>query len=126
MPVRLPHSGIHRLQQKLLSSDDQAARLQIGVAMPSDDYTAVGGGGGALKLKGAKVTKKKKKSKDKSDLEKNIGAGGSGKGVAERGSLPREEPEEHGEGSTKTESERRHDELKKKRVYGNRPLKTFS
>lgn len=120
MPVRLPHSDIHRLQQKLLASDDQAARLQIGVAMPSDDYTTVGGGG-ALKLKGAKVTKKKKR-KDKSDLEKNLGAGPSGKEVAERGSLPREEPEEDEAVSTKTDSERRHDELKKKRVCGTRHL----
>lgn len=86
--------------------------------MPSDDYTTVGGGG-ALKLKGAKVTKKKKR-KDKADLEKNLGAGLSGKEVAERGSLPREQPEEHEEGETKTESERRHDELKKKRVCGHK------
>lgn len=92
--------------------------------MPSDDY-AVATGGGALKLKGAKVSKKKKK-KDKSDLEKNLG-----KEVVRKDKLPseerREDEEERGEEeeqipeANKTESERRHDELRKKRVR-----KTFS
>lgn len=84
--------------------------------MPSDEYAPVGGGG-ALKLKGAKVTKKKKK-KDKSDMEKNIGGDAGGKEVAERQSHPRANPDPEGDApvSTKTESERRHEELRKKRV----------
>jgi protein FAM32A len=87
--------------------------------MPSDDY-AVAAGGGALKLKGFKVSKKKKK-KDKSDLEKNLG-----KEVVKKDKSPshdhrepdeeREDGEEPTTDAHKTESERRHDELRKKRV----------
>jgi protein FAM32A len=90
--------------------------------MPSDDYAPIGGGG-ALKLKGAKVTKKKKSRKtDKSSaLEKTL-AGSSADGTApvdkdkspaaaaaddagDRLPLPQ-----------KTEAERRHEEVRRKRV----------
>lgn len=89
--------------------------------MPSDDYAYAGGGGGALKLKGAKVGKKKKR-KDKSDLEKNLAT--TTKEDAPKDKAPGEEerdPELEDEEihkDTKTESERRHDELRKKRVCG--------
>lgn len=89
--------------------------------MGSDDYAAVGGRG-ALKIKGAKVHKKKKR--DKTDLEKNLETG-----VVKREDKKRnkkDEDEEQGlvaQGDTderseaqKTESERRHEEIKKKRV----------
>lgn len=93
--------------------------------MPSDDYAAIGGG--ALRLKGAKVQKKKKKKRSKTDLEKNISKGddnadargiddhgddGPKKAVAEQG-----EPEDdEAPAVPKTESERRYEEVKKKRV----------
>lgn len=85
--------------------------------MASDEYSVVGGGG-ALKLKGAKVHKKKKK-RDKSDLEKNIG-----KEVAKKGNAAEdkakdkadEEDEDDRPVVQKTESEKRHEEIKRKRV----------
>lgn len=91
--------------------------------MPSGDYTAVGGG--ALKLKGAKVQKKKKK-RDKADLEKNISTGQGS--VTKTDSPPTtakptddaEEQNSHSDNDTpvamKTESERKYDEIRKKRV----------
>ncbi|KAH7152158.1 hypothetical protein B0J13DRAFT_673226 [Dactylonectria estremocensis] len=102
--------------------------------MASDEYSVVGGGG-ALKLKGAKVHKKKKK-RDKSDLEKNLG-----KEVAKKGSPADEtkadgkvdeEDEDDRPAVQKTDSEKRHEEIKRKRLLqmaessGSRPdlLKT--
>ncbi|KAF4984943.1 hypothetical protein FDECE_16951 [Fusarium decemcellulare] len=107
--------------------------------MGSDEYTAVGGGG-ALKLKGAKVHKKKKK-RDKTDLEKNLGTGkrerkddGDDDDDNKRKKTddePRDEEDEEHE-VQKTEAEKRHEEIKKKRLLqlaessGSRPelLKT--
>ena len=87
--------------------------------MASDEYSVVSGGG-ALKLKGAKVQKKKKK-KDKSSLEKVIATGE--KGVVKKSNLPAEEGKADDKDSDderpavqKTESERRHEETKRKRV----------
>ncbi|KFA55085.1 hypothetical protein S40293_03533 [Stachybotrys chartarum IBT 40293] len=95
--------------------------------MPSDEYSAVGGGG-ALKLKGAKVVKKKKKMSSKSDLEKNLSQGDNA--VARTGSpgkdktkktdeVPDEEKEDHIDvpaSRRMTESERQFEALKKKRL----------
>ncbi|PHH82565.1 hypothetical protein CDD82_5585 [Ophiocordyceps australis] len=93
--------------------------------MPSDDYAAVGGG--ALKLKGAKVHKKgtKKKNKAKSSLEQAL----SVHQASESRPDPNEKPNEKHDGVNdeardvleppgvlKTESERRHDEARKKRL----------
>ncbi|TQS32339.1 hypothetical protein Golomagni_07346 [Golovinomyces magnicellulatus] len=102
--------------------------------MPSDDYVAVGGGG-ALKLKGAKINKKKKKKSTKTDLEKNLADGGSSKEVSKKDKDPQDEQDDHeddGPAPMKTESERRHDEIRRKRLLevagqsGSRPelLKT--
>ncbi|PHH60919.1 hypothetical protein CDD81_1030 [Ophiocordyceps australis] len=83
--------------------------------MPSDDYAAVGGG--ALKLKGAKVHKKgsKKKSKAKSSLEKTLSVG---QASDEQHDAVNDEAHNDSETSVvlKTESERRHDEARKKRL----------
>lgn len=86
--------------------------------MASDDYTAVGGGG-ALKLKGSKVHKKKKKRDKKTDLEKNLDTG-KREGPdpdkkKEADDEPRDEEDDRPE-AQKTEAEKRHDEIKKKRV----------
>ncbi|KAH7264264.1 hypothetical protein FSOLCH5_010215 [Fusarium solani] len=102
--------------------------------MASDDYTAVGGGG-ALKLKGSKVHKKKKKRDKKTDLEKNLDTG-KREGPdpdkkKEADDEPRDEEDDRPE-AQKTEAEKRHDEIKKKRLLqlaessGSRPelLKT--
>ncbi|KYK61578.1 hypothetical protein DCS_02721 [Drechmeria coniospora] len=108
--------------------------------MPSDDYTAVGGGG-ALRMKGAKVQKKKKK-KDKSALgkglldsaEKAMVKQGDGKSDKRPTSEDREADEDDCAAPVpqKTESERRYEEVKRKRLLdmtkssGSRPelLKT--
>ncbi|UPK93377.1 hypothetical protein LCI18_004312 [Fusarium solani-melongenae] len=103
--------------------------------MASDDYTAVGGGG-ALKLKGSKVHKKKKKRDKKTDLEKNLDTGkregpDPEKKNKEADDEPRDEEDDR-PGVQKTEAEKRHDEIKKKRLLqlaessGSRPelLKT--
>lgn len=94
--------------------------------MPSGDYAITGGG--ALKLKGAKVQKKKKKRKDKSDLEKNLSTGHDGVIVKKTNESPPPadntgDQEEDGQvrddevpEARKTESERRYEEVKKKRV----------
>ena len=76
--------------------------------------------GGALKLKGSKVEKKKKKKKPKSDLEKNLAvaeideskkAAKSPEAAAAEG----EQPEER-QAPQKTEAEKRHEEIRRKRV----------
>ncbi|OAA40020.1 hypothetical protein NOR_06014 [Metarhizium rileyi] len=93
--------------------------------MPSGDYTAVTGG--ALKLKGANVQKKKKKRKDKSDLEKNMSTGGDASVPEKYDSLATHEQtdkSDHGGHQSdddvtaprKTESERKYDEIRKKRL----------
>ncbi|RGP79948.1 hypothetical protein FLONG3_1892 [Fusarium longipes] len=105
--------------------------------MGSDDYAAIGGGG-ALKLKGAKINKKKKK-RDKTDLEKNLDTGSKdeekrkkkNKQDDEEDELRNEHNEEQPE-VQKTEAQKRHEEIKKKRLLklaessGSRPelLKT--
>ncbi|KAF5026528.1 hypothetical protein F66182_1388 [Fusarium sp. NRRL 66182] len=105
--------------------------------MGSDDYAAVGGGG-ALKLKGAKVHRKKKK-RDKTDLEKNLDVGNKDdekkkrrKEKEEDVDEPRDEDDEEKPETQKTEAQKRHEEIKKKRLLqlaessGSRPelLKT--
>ncbi|QPG97240.1 hypothetical protein C2857_006016 [Epichloe festucae Fl1] len=96
--------------------------------MPSGDYIITGGG--ALKLKGAKVQKKKKKKrKDKSDLEKNLSTGDEGVIVKKTKESPPpadktlDQEEDDGQArddevpeARKTESERRYEEVKKKRL----------
>ncbi|KAK3196002.1 hypothetical protein K4F52_000870 [Lecanicillium sp. MT-2017a] len=109
--------------------------------MPSDDYKSFGGGG-ALKLKGAKVDKKKKKKAPKPDLEKNLSAGDEKAVSKRRGSdaeddkkkndKPASDNEDERPVVPKTESERRYEETRKKRLLkmaeqsGSRPelLKT--
>ena len=92
-------------------------RLQSGqasLAMPSGDYAAVGGG--ALKIKGAKVQKKKKK-RDKSSVEKTLNED-------ERSVAKKDDNKEDTDGRTeedshqdrKTESEKRYEEVRRKRV----------
>ncbi|KAF4992003.1 hypothetical protein FGRMN_7457 [Fusarium graminum] len=105
--------------------------------MGSDDYAAIGGGG-ALKLKGAKINKKKKK-RDKTDLEKNLDV--SSKDEEKRKKRKdkevdddesRKEDDEEKPEVQKTEAQKRHEEIKKKRLLqlaessGSRPelLKT--
>lgn len=92
--------------------------------MPSDDY-ALSGGGGALKLKGARIDKKKKKKRARTDLEKNLSTtadDSDSKKLVRKEKAARQESEdgledEHGESvAQKTESERQHEETKKKRV----------
>lgn len=89
--------------------------------MPSDDYVSVGGGG-ALKLKGAKVHKKKKKKSTKPDLEKNLELGGgessSSKAIAKRDDNANDDHEDNGDAPEryKTETERRYEEARKKKV----------
>lgn len=108
-----------------------------------DEYSA--GGGGKLKLKGAKVSdgrvKKKKSSKKSSSATTAAAAGGAekereksseaaaageeGSSTTTTGALPGEEGEE-GDGSStpqsqshapaKTEAEKRHEEMRRKRV----------
>ncbi|KAG5755065.1 hypothetical protein H9Q69_000162 [Fusarium xylarioides] len=89
--------------------------------MGSDDYAVVGGGG-ALKLKGAKIHKKKKK-RDKTDLEKNLDTGNKDEEKKKKKkSEDGEEQEPHGEDDEdkpevqKTEAQKRHEEIKKKRL----------
>ncbi|KAI8714550.1 hypothetical protein NCS52_01175000 [Fusarium sp. LHS14.1] len=102
--------------------------------MASDDYTAVGGGG-ALKLKGSKVHKKKKKRDKKTDLEKNLDVGkreGPDPDKKEEAADEPRDEEDDRPAVQKTEAEKRHDEIKKKRLLqlaessGSRPelLKT--
>lgn len=88
--------------------------------MPSDDYVSVGGGG-ALKLKGAKVNKKKKKKNTKPDLEKNLELGSessSRKAITKRDGDENDDHEDNGDAPEryKTETERRYEEARKKKV----------
>ncbi|KAH7165905.1 hypothetical protein EDB81DRAFT_852687 [Dactylonectria macrodidyma] len=101
--------------------------------MASDEYSVVGGGG-ALKLKGAKVHKKKKRGKP--DLEKNLGKKGSPAAETKANDKADDKVDEENEDDRpavqKTESEKRHEEIKRKRLLqlaessGSRPdlLKT--
>ena len=106
--------------------------------MAADDYAVAGGG--ALKLKGAKIQKSKKKKKDKSkegssNLERSLSLveGESSKDVAKRenGKSKRREDPEDGAGTPKkpdenddeedtanykTEAERRHEEIQRRKV----------
>ncbi|KAG6001983.1 hypothetical protein E4U21_003596 [Claviceps maximensis] len=105
--------------------------------MPSGEYTTIGGG--ALKLKGAKIQKKKKRRKDKNDLEKNLSGGDAGDVVkTKRDTIPADAPDaieqdahrskqynNHSDNDIdenevpevrKTESERRYEEVKRKRL----------
>lgn len=99
--------------------------------MPTDDYTAVGGGG--LRIKGAKVHKKKKKKKTKTpDAERALAAAADDdKAPATEdepaaGSAQRRGADAHADAppddaaALKTDAERRYDEIKRKRVR--RPL----
>ncbi|KAF4449823.1 hypothetical protein F53441_7018 [Fusarium austroafricanum] len=105
--------------------------------MGSDDYAAVGGSG-ALKLKGAKVHKKKKK-RSKTDLEKNLATGNKDEerekkkeNKEEEDDELRKDDDEDKPEAQKTEAQKRHEEIKKKRLLklaessGSRPelLKT--
>jgi protein FAM32A len=96
--------------------------------MPADEYKSFGGGG-ALKLKGAKVDKKKKKKKttsNKPDLEKNLSPGDEKAVTKRRGEEQDDRPHDEKTASDdndgerpaaqKTESERRYEETRKKRV----------
>ena len=87
--------------------------------MPSDDYAPLGGGG-ALKLKGSKVEKKKKKKKPKSDLEKNLAVAeiDESKKAAKSPEAAAAEGEqlEERQAPQKTEAEKRHEEIRRKRV----------
>ncbi|CVK87071.1 uncharacterized protein FMAN_05761 [Fusarium mangiferae] len=89
--------------------------------MGSDDYAAVGGGG-ALKLKGAKIHKKKKK-RDKTDLQKNLDTGNKDeekrkkkKSEDEEEQEPHDVDDEDKPEVQKTEAQKRHEEIKKKRL----------
>ncbi|KAG5978148.1 hypothetical protein E4U55_006342 [Claviceps digitariae] len=85
--------------------------------MPSGDYTTIGGG--ALKLKGAKIQKKKKKRKDKNDLEKNLSSGDTNdiiKTKSNDNAHDNAHDEEDVPDVRKTESERRYEEVKRKRL----------
>ncbi|SCN73876.1 uncharacterized protein FFB20_04459 [Fusarium fujikuroi] len=86
--------------------------------MGSDDYAAVGGGG-ALRLKGAKIHKKKKK-RDKTDLQKNLDTGNKDEEKRKKNSEDGEEQEPHDDEDKpevqKTEAQKRHEEIKKKRL----------
>ncbi|KAL4722749.1 hypothetical protein ACLX1H_009984 [Fusarium chlamydosporum] len=106
--------------------------------MGSDEYAAVGGGG-ALRLKGAKIHKKKKK-RDKTDLEKNLDTGNKDEEKrkkkkdkqGEEEDEPRHADDEEKPEVQKTEAQKRHEEIKRKRLLqlaessGSRPelLKT--
>ena len=95
--------------------------------MPSDEYKSFGGGG-ALKLKGAKVDKKKRKKKTsgKSDLERNLSTGDEKAVTKRRDDEQDDEPKDENSGRDdndaerpapqKTESERRYEETRKRRV----------
>jgi protein FAM32A len=91
--------------------------------MSSGDYTAVGGG--ALKLKGGKIQKKKKK-RDKSDLETKISTGETAlaktdpttpvdNGTKSPGNKG-DQSEDDVPVARRTESERKYEETRKKRV----------
>lgn len=78
--------------------------------MPADDYALAGGG--ALKLKGAKITKKKKKSKTKTNLDKTV----SDANKAAEKADSHEDNHNTSSAPRKTESELRHEEVRKRKV----------
>jgi protein FAM32A len=89
--------------------------------MGSDDYSSAIGGG--LKLKGAKpagINKKKKKNKSKDKVTE--GASESKKSALqkaledEEADVRAEDSEEGSMGDGKTEAERKHEEMRRKRV----------
>ncbi|KAI9823777.1 MAG: hypothetical protein M1832_002334 [Thelocarpon impressellum] len=100
--------------------------------MPGDEYAT--STGGTLKLKGVqdgKVDKKKKKKKKKKEKEKKepkptdevtaSAEGGASASTGDDGQDPREGPvpdpdREASPGAGKTEAQRRHDELRRKRL----------
>ncbi|KAF7550067.1 hypothetical protein G7Z17_g5986 [Cylindrodendrum hubeiense] len=86
--------------------------------MASDEYSTVGGGG-ALRMKGAKVHKKKKK-RDKSNLEKNLGNEVAKKDSPAQDKEADDKADEDDEDNRpvvqKTESEKKHEEIKRKRL----------
>jgi protein FAM32A len=101
--------------------------------MPSSDYTTATGG--ALKLKGAGIDKKKKKKKPKTTIESTKPAEEPSTAVAKRTTADddaRKSPSgtpgrslspdtaersiKEGGGRQKTEAERRHDEMRRKRM----------
>ena len=109
--------------------------------MAADDYAVAGGG--ALKLKGGKVHKSKKKKKDKSkegssNLERSLSIveGESSKDVAkrekgdkkqrddpqERAGTPKnpDENDDEDPADYKTEAERRHEEIQRRKVSSSR------
>ncbi|KAJ5391795.1 hypothetical protein N7509_007285 [Penicillium cosmopolitanum] len=97
---------------------------------PADDYST--GGGGKLKLKGSKVAdgrvkKKKKDSKKKKEQEQEQGQEGknavgndSDNGAVERREGEKSKSPEHErderEGGPKTETERKYEEVRRKRL----------
>jgi protein FAM32A len=94
--------------------------------MPSSDYTTAVGGG--LKLKGAGVDKKKKKRKPKPTEDAAESSNNTSTDVAKRAKSPSHTPgrslsPETAEqslkdagGRRKTEAEKRHDEMRRKRL----------
>jgi protein FAM32A len=92
--------------------------------MPSSDYAVVGGG--ALKLKGAGVDKKKKKKKPKPADENSASSSTAvtKTDVSESSAVPRRSisPEEAERelrkegGRQKTEAEKRHEDMRRKRM----------
>lgn len=109
-------AGIRVLQRPSTDSISPSCTItyKIKDIMGSDDYAVVGGGG-ALKLKGAKIQKKKKK-RSKTDLEKNLETGAVKKDDKKDDDHQGEEDLDETPEVQKTESERRHEEIKKKRV----------
>ncbi|PHH91513.1 hypothetical protein CDD83_182 [Cordyceps sp. RAO-2017] len=73
--------------------------------MPSDDYAAAVGG--ALRIKGGKVQKKKKKAKKGSDPDPKLAA---------EQPPPEDDGDQEPAQAHKTETERRFEEVKKKRL----------
>ncbi|KAF2154046.1 DUF1754-domain-containing protein [Myriangium duriaei CBS 260.36] len=85
---------------------------------PSSDYTTAGGG---LKLKGAKnagVDKAKKKKKKAAATEPTSGAEGEPRAIAPIRDADRDSPTASSVAETrgKTEAERRHEEMRRKRL----------
>ncbi|KAI0123084.1 hypothetical protein BJ170DRAFT_687787 [Xylariales sp. AK1849] len=94
--------------------------------MPSDDYASFSGGG-ALRLKGGKINKTKKRKKGKpSDLERSLSTGEASEakeleenkkpGKSADGEEREAKEEENGPVDYKTETERRHEEFKRKKM----------
>lgn len=85
-----------------------------------------------MKLKGAKVNKKKKKKSTKTDLEKNLDAGGSesssSKTITRKDDDANESNKDNGDAPEryKTETERRHEEARRKKVGKLPPLYSLS